>query len=65
MMEVGPWRWDGDNNFNFKEGGWEEYTTMVYGKHTLRIYNLGSLPILSGSAGRNRLLLYKHRPVCA
>jgi len=34
MMEVGPWRWDGKpdpgESFVVKEGGWEEYTTMVY-----------------------------------
>ncbi|KAJ3483524.1 hypothetical protein NLJ89_g12056 [Agrocybe chaxingu] len=32
MMEVGPWRWDGksDHDFYVKDGGWEEYTTMVY-----------------------------------
>ncbi|KAH9482330.1 Cell death protease [Psilocybe cubensis] len=32
MMEVGPWRWDGksDHDFYVQEGGWEEYTTMVF-----------------------------------
>ncbi len=30
-MEVGPWRMDGKGGFQVKEGGWEEYTTMVYG----------------------------------
>ncbi|KAF5333394.1 hypothetical protein D9611_002652 [Ephemerocybe angulata] len=34
MMEVGPWRWDGkaagQESFNVKEGGWEEYATMVF-----------------------------------
>ncbi|KAG5648753.1 Cell death protease [Asterophora parasitica] len=30
MMEVGPWRTDGKGGFNVQEGGWEEYTTMVY-----------------------------------
>ncbi|KAF7335334.1 Pheromone-processing carboxypeptidase KEX1 [Mycena sanguinolenta] len=30
MMEVGPWRMDGKGGFNVAEGGWEEYTTMVY-----------------------------------
>ncbi|KIM46518.1 hypothetical protein M413DRAFT_24234 [Hebeloma cylindrosporum] len=32
MMEVGPWRWVGksDHDFYVKEGGWEEYTTMVF-----------------------------------
>ncbi|KAG6850190.1 hypothetical protein H0H93_016618 [Arthromyces matolae] len=31
MMEVGPWRMDGKGGFKVQEGGWEEYTTMVYG----------------------------------
>ena len=31
MMEVGPWRLDGKGGLNLIEGGWEEYTTMVYG----------------------------------
>ncbi|KAI0732852.1 alpha/beta-hydrolase [Fomitopsis betulina] len=30
MMEVGPWRLDGKGGLNLVEGGWEEYTTMVY-----------------------------------
>ncbi|KAF8076754.1 pheromone-processing carboxypeptidase KEX1 [Lyophyllum atratum] len=30
MMEVGPWRMDGKGGFKVVEGGWEEYTTMVY-----------------------------------
>ncbi|KAJ2915055.1 hypothetical protein MD484_g5370, partial [Candolleomyces efflorescens] len=34
MMEVGPWRWDGQEagkeTFSVKEGGWEEYATMVF-----------------------------------
>ncbi|KAJ3927234.1 MAG: Alpha/Beta hydrolase protein [Lentinula lateritia] len=30
MMEVGPWRMDGKGGFKVAEGGWEEYTTMVY-----------------------------------
>ncbi|KAJ7462074.1 Alpha/Beta hydrolase protein [Mycena latifolia] len=30
MMEVGPWRMDGKGGFKTAEGGWEEYTTMVY-----------------------------------
>jgi carboxypeptidase D len=32
MMEIGPWRIDGKGGFNVIEGGWEEYTTMVYGE---------------------------------
>lgn len=31
MMEVGPWRIDGNGGLHTIEGGWEEYTTMVYG----------------------------------
>ena len=30
MMEVGPWRVDGKGGLKQVEGGWEEYTTMVY-----------------------------------
>ncbi|KAJ6610366.1 alpha/beta-hydrolase [Mycena sp. CBHHK59/15] len=30
MMEVGPWRMDGNGGFKTAEGGWEEYMTMVY-----------------------------------
>ncbi|KAI9467108.1 alpha/beta-hydrolase [Lactarius psammicola] len=30
MMEIGPWRVDGNGGFKTIEGGWEEYTTMVY-----------------------------------
>ena len=34
MMEVGPWRWDGKSEEDFwvKPGGWDEYTTVVYGQ---------------------------------
>ena len=31
MMEVGPWRVDGKGGLKFANGGWEEYTTMVFG----------------------------------
>ncbi|KAI0691379.1 alpha/beta-hydrolase [Cytidiella melzeri] len=30
MMEVGPWRTDHKGGLQRSEGGWEEYTTMVY-----------------------------------
>ncbi|TCD68479.1 Cell death protease [Steccherinum ochraceum] len=30
MMEVGPWRVDGSGGLRAIEGGWEEYTTVVY-----------------------------------
>jgi carboxypeptidase D len=32
MMEVGPWRVDGKGGLKTIEGGWEEYTNMVYGE---------------------------------
>lgn len=32
-MEIGPWRTDGTGGFKVVEGGWEEYTTMVYGEY--------------------------------
>ena len=31
MMENGPWRVDGRTGLRIVQGGWEEYTTMVYG----------------------------------
>ncbi|KAI0832723.1 alpha/beta-hydrolase [Trametes gibbosa] len=30
MMEVGPWRVDGNGGLKTVEGGWEEYATVVY-----------------------------------
>ncbi|KXN89504.1 Pheromone-processing carboxypeptidase KEX1 [Leucoagaricus sp. SymC.cos] len=30
MMEVGPWRFDGKGGFHVQEGGWEEYSTIVF-----------------------------------
>ncbi|TFK55411.1 alpha/beta-hydrolase [Heliocybe sulcata] len=30
MMEIGPWRMDKDGNLNVTNGGWEEYTNVVY-----------------------------------
>ncbi|KAI5893580.1 alpha/beta-hydrolase [Schizophyllum commune H4-8] len=30
MMENGPWRVDGNGGLKVADGGWEEYTTMVY-----------------------------------
>jgi carboxypeptidase D len=30
MMEVGPWVLDPNGGLQTREGGWEEYTTMVY-----------------------------------
>lgn len=38
MMEVGPWRMDGKGGFKVAEGGWEEYTTMVYGEYALCVW---------------------------
>lgn len=31
-MEVGPWRIDGEGGLRTIDGGWDEYTTVVYGK---------------------------------
>ena len=43
MMEVGPWRMDGKGGFRVKEGGWEEYTTMVYSpSHSFYTLDLAS-----------------------
>jgi len=35
-MEIGPWRIDGQGGLVTVEGGWEEYTHMVYGKCACR-----------------------------
>ena len=45
MMEVGPWRWDGKSEEDFwvKPGGWDEYTTVVYGQ--LSYYDGGDLSL--------------------
>jgi len=50
MMEIGPWRIDGQGGLKTVEGGWEEYTHMVYGvcasgsPLTSRLYPLSSGP---------------------
>ena len=31
MMEIGPFRVDGKGGIKTIEGGWEEYTTLVFG----------------------------------
>jgi hypothetical protein len=46
MMEVGPWRVDGNGGFKVIEGGWEEYTTMVYSEYRLLDMYSVSYPIL-------------------
>lgn len=38
-MENGPWRVDGNGGLKTVEGGWEEYTTMVYGSAHSSIFN--------------------------
>jgi len=38
MMEVGPWRTDGKGGFQVQEGGWEEYTTMVFGPPSILLF---------------------------
>lgn len=35
MMEIGPWRVDGNGGYKVVEGGWEEYTTIVYREYYL------------------------------
>lgn len=35
-MEVGPWRVDGKGGLKTVEGGWEEYTHMVYGMNVYK-----------------------------
>ena len=33
MMETGPFRPDGNGGLQTIEGGWEEYTNMVFSEH--------------------------------
>lgn len=37
FMENGPWRIDNKGGLRLTEGGWEEYTTMIYGMYTIYI----------------------------
>lgn len=65
-MEVGPWRWDGKSEHDFwvRPGGWEEYTTMVYGM-SFQIVTLSrdSDLAFSGPTTWYWLLLHKIRRV--
>ena len=68
MMEVGPWRWDGKSEHDFwvQPGGWEEYTTMVYGQFSTWQILLPSLMYRqSGSTCRHWFLIYKYRSLCS
>ena len=53
MMEVGPWRVDGKGGLKRVEGGWEEYTTMVYSAFSLGTVNrrISNTPIVDQPAG--------------
>jgi carboxypeptidase D len=33
MLEVGPFRTNGQGGLKWVEGSWDEYTTMVFGEH--------------------------------
>lgn len=60
-MEVGPWRMDGKGGFKTMEGGWEEYTTMVYGKpFDFHVYSFANPWTRSGPTCWHRLLIHKH-----
>ena len=66
-MEVGPWRVDGKGGFNVIKGGWEEYTTMVYGERWLS--NLSVWRIKSLAYSRSTCWYWfldcEHRPLYA
>jgi len=66
-MEIGPWRVDGKGGFKVIEGGWEEYTTMVYGECWLFQYVRLAIKSLACSRPtcRYRFLVCEHRPLCA
>jgi Serine carboxypeptidase len=43
MMEVGPWVMDSDGvSLRTREGGWEEYTTMVYSPSSVCMRGISS-----------------------
>ena len=64
MMEVGPWRVDGQGGFKTIEGGWEEYTTMVYSEcYHFRLSNPSLSFACSRSACRHWIFLFQHRPL--
>lgn len=54
MMEVGPWRMDGKGGFKTMEGGWEEYTTMVYGTFSWPSCHLRSLTHIQSTSQQAR-----------
>jgi len=64
-MEIGPWRLDGKGGFKVIEGGWEEYTTMVYGEcwlSNMSVWRIKSLAC-SRSTCRYWFLVCEHRPL--
>ena len=66
MMEVGPWRVDGKGGFKVIEGGWEEYTTMVYGECWLSHDRLAIKSLVCSRSTRwYWLLVREHRPLYA
>ena len=66
-MEVGPWRWDGKSELDFwvKPGGWDEYTTVVYGQFSTMEDSFYLMCEQSGSACRHWFLIYEHGSLCA
>lgn len=62
MMEVGPWRVDGNGGLKIVEGGWEEYTTMVYGRHSFPSW-FYRIKLLKFQQWTNLLVQASHIPV--
>jgi hypothetical protein len=63
-MEVGPWRIDGDHGLKTVEGGWEEYTTMVYSEMLFTCACSVNLTRLSSRPARwDRVLLHRNQPM--
>ena len=63
-MEVGPWRVDGKGGLKTVEGGWEEYTHMVYGACSCWSTWTITYQSHSGPTRGYWLLIYKHEPLC-
>jgi hypothetical protein len=68
MMEVGPWRWDGKSEHDWfvKEGGWEEYTTVVFSVYPGTLSQCSWLMyIRSRPTCRDWIFLYEYRQICS
>lgn len=64
-MEIGPWRVNDHGGLDFAEGGWEEYTHVVYGVSWFLLGDVYSVMLIrhttpSGSTCWDRILVHQH-----